>query len=147
MDLGEIAQGVLEFTGRQFTWFDNAMVVVLADEVRVYMEYLEEKDELYLYSHVASIPEERFERYAVTLLTANFFGRGTGGSAILAYDAEECQVVLWDRLPLRILDSDTFKKHFSDLYLSKLYWSDRMRRDLLGDDSDECILQSILLGV
>lgn len=137
MDLGELAREVSAFTGKQFTWYDNAMVVVVGDGVQVYLEYMEEQDELYLYSHIASIPEERFERYAVSLLKANFFGGGTGGSAVLAYDAEECRLVLWDKLTLSSLDADTFKKHFSRLYLSKLYWADKMRRELLGEDPEQ----------
>lgn len=131
----DIAHCMSEMTGKKMTWLDNTMVVVPDNDCRIYLEYMEESDELYLYSHVASIPQERFGRYAIYLLIANHFGKETGGSAVLAYDVDECQVVIWDRLPVSAVTADEFLERFCFLYLSKLHWTNKMRADLLGGDA------------
>lgn len=134
MNMDEVYRTLSNLAGKHITWIDNAVLVTLTDGNEIYFEYIEENDELYMFGHVASIPEERFGRYALLLLEANLFGKDTGGSAVLAYDREECRVVIWDRLSLTSVTSTELQNRFSYLYLSKLHWTNKMREDLLGGD-------------
>lgn len=136
MTLEELEQAVTAFTGKSVSWFDEMMVIATDDGSRVHLEYSTEQDEIYLYCHVASIPQARFSAYAVELLHANLFGKDTGGSAVLAYDPAECRVIIWDKFKLSHLTQDGFRERFSLLYLSRLYWSDRLREDILGGQTD-----------
>ena len=136
MTFEELEQIVATLTGRRFGWFDGTMIITTGDGPRVHIEYCAEEDELYLYCHVASISPNRFGMYAMELLQANFFGKDTGGSAVLAYDPEQCCVVLWDKFNFSNLTAECFRRRFSLLYLSCLYWSNKMREDILGGQTD-----------
>lgn len=136
MTIEELEQTVAAFTGKSFAWFDEMMVIATHDESRVHLEYNIEEDEVYMYCHVASIPQARFGAYAVELLHANLFGKDTGGSAVLAYDPEECRVIIWDKFKLTHLTQDGFRERFSLLYLSRLYWSNKLREEILDNQTD-----------
>lgn len=134
MDMNELHNSLSKITGKDTNWIGNAVLVTLSGDTEIYLEYLEDSDELYIFGHVASIPGERFGKYAVLLLEANLFGKDTGGTAVLAYDSEECRVVIWDRMSLASMTADEFLRRFTYLYLSKLHWTNKLRDDLLGGD-------------
>lgn len=134
MNKDGLAKALAGLEGMRILRLEDAYLATIGDATEIYVEYLAEQDEVYLFCHVASIPEERFGRYAVALLEANLFGKDTGGSAVLAYDAEECRVVIWDKAVLANLSEEEFQERFTLLYLSKLHWANKMREDLLGGD-------------
>lgn len=133
MTMEELNTALSSLVGGNVQWVDNSLLASMSDGTDVYLEYLCDRDELYMYGHIASISEERFGKYAVSLLKANLFGQETGGSAVLAYDADESRVVLWDKVGLAATGASEFKERFSYIYLSILHWANKMRQDLLGD--------------
>ena len=133
MNINDVAVSISTMTGKDDVWQDGSLTVTLGDGTQIYLEYIEDRDEFYMYVHVASIPEERFGRYAMYLLKANHLGRGTGGSAVLAYDADSCNVVLWDRMNLGSISQEEFAERFSYIYLAKLYWANMLQQELADD--------------
>lgn len=127
MNMDDLEEVVSVFTGKTSEWLDNVLTITLGDGTRIHLDYELERDEVYLYCHVASLPPERFGSFAMELMQANLFGKDTGGSAVLAYDPEESRVVLWDKFELAHMTQDGFRERFSLLYLSRLHWSDKMR--------------------
>lgn len=130
MTLDELQHSLAKITGKAAIWVENTVMATLTDGSQIYLEYLEESDELFFFGHVASIPEERIGSYALFLLEANLFGKDTGGTAVLAYDREECRVVIWDRANLSSLTDHEFRERFTYLYLAKLHWANKMREDV-----------------
>lgn len=127
MNTNELNTCLYEIIGKRTTWLDDAALLDVPGEYKLYLEYSQEKDELYLQADIAAIEGEALARCAMTLLEANLYGRDTGGSAVLAYDAEEGKVVLWDKLELSGMTPETFKERFSFFYLARLHWTVRLR--------------------
>jgi Tir chaperone protein (CesT). len=135
MRLKDVAVGLSRITGKAEQLLDNAAVVSLGDGTEIYLEYLKDRDELYMYSNVATVSEDRLGKYALSMLKANHLGNETGGSAVLAYDPDESRVVVWDRMSLSATDENEFRERFSLMYLARIHWANRVRKDLLGGDN------------
>lgn len=134
MTMEELKVCLSKMIGKKSTWVDGSLLVAMGDGTEINLEYLDDRDELYMYGFVIAISEQYFEKYAISLLKANLFGKDTGGSAVLAYDPDESRVVLWDKVALAGMSREEFRERFSYMYLSILHWSNKIRQDLLGGD-------------
>lgn len=136
MNVKELEQAVWQFMGKTYEWHDGSMCIATSDGAWIHLEYSPEDGEVHLYCQVAAISVERFGAIAVNLLQANLFGEETGGHAVLAYDREQQQVILWDKFVLSHLSESEFRERFSLLYLSRLYWSKKIRDEVPGGQMD-----------
>ncbi len=147
MEMEELNSSLSEIAGTKLTWIDNSVLMLMGDGTEIFLEYLREYDEIFMYGYVAEVSEDRFGKFAVSLLKANLFGQDTGGSAVLAYDSDEGRVVLWDKLPLSKTDMKELQERLSYLYLSVLHWAGKLRRDLItGDLNDIGVMSATITG-
>ncbi len=128
MEIAELGSHLAALSGIDIAWKESTAVMVMADKTALYLEYLAESDELYIYGYVHEVKKEQVTRIGMSLLEANLFGKETGG-AVIAYDTEGERLVLWTRMRMIPNTLEDLQERLSCIYLSLIHWTGKLRME------------------
>ncbi len=128
MEIAELGSHLSALSGIDIAWKESTAVMVMADQTALYLEYLTESDELYIYGYVHDVKKDQVSRTGMSLLEANLFGKDTGG-AVIAYDTDSERLVLWTRLRMIPHRLEDVQERLSCIYLSLIHWTGKLRNE------------------
>ncbi len=111
-------------------WRDGDAICISMDAAQIFIEYVEERDSLYLYAHLAEMPRSGLTALGASLLKASLFGAETNGSAVFAYDDEVSQIVLWEMHVLENMTLEQFKQAYILFMAAVDGWRKRFAEEL-----------------
>lgn len=85
---------------------------------------------VYLRAPLAPWPPVQATQVCERFLTASFFGMGTGGASF-AIDPRDCELILWQAIPLATLDEASFGEWLLGFIRMAAHWRDQVRSDEL----------------
>ncbi len=95
------------------------------DDHVVNIEYDQLQDELYLYSHIADLPQSGRKDLYELLLEGNYFFRYTNGCN-LGIDLETETVALVFKIALRVVDYNKLEEILENFLHTITYWKDKI---------------------
>lgn len=128
MQFTELMKELGEALREDMWWEDNAICISLED-AHIFVEYVPDRDGLYLYAHLAEVPRKALAKFGPPLLKASLFGMETNGLAVFAYDKDAEQVVLWEMHQLSTMTFEEFQQKYIMFMVAADTWRKRLSEE------------------
>lgn len=114
---------------------ENVCRLVLNDSISIDLEWQDELETLHVHCCLGEMPHEGTDAWMQLMLSANLYGRRTGGAAI-AYDPDLGEIVLCRHAALRSFNFLQFVDDLEQFGQAALYWTERLQQRIGLETSD-----------